>query len=64
MTKIIVLVMLTVTVLLGYVAYIDSEKKKHREMLKIIEDANQSIHEAENNPHNYSKHLTSWNRQM
>lgn len=52
MVKIITLFSITSILLVGYWAYIDSNKRKEQNMLQLIQEANKTILTVENNPHN------------
>lgn len=52
MVKIIVLFSLSSLFLVGYWTYIDTNKRKQQDMLKLIQEANKNILSVENNPHN------------
>ena len=43
---------LSVILCVGYLSYLDVQKKKQQEVLQIIKDANQSIKVIESNPYN------------
>ena len=42
-------------VVLGYAAYVDAQDKRRQELMKIVNDAEHSLHVIQNNP-NYTKH--------
>ena len=52
MVKIITLFSITAILLVGYWAYIDSNKRKEQNMLQLIQEANKTILTVGNNPHN------------
>lgn len=52
MVKLIVLCSLSSLFIVGYWTYIDTNKRKEQEMLKLIQEANKNILSVENNPHN------------
>ena len=45
--------------ILGYVAYVDAQAKKRQELMKIVQDAENSLNTIQHNPHT---HLSSYKR--
>lgn len=52
MFKIAALFFITTIFAVGYWTYIDTNKRKEQNMLKLIQEANKTILTVENNPHN------------
>ncbi|WP_174492971.1 hypothetical protein [Acinetobacter sp. Marseille-Q1623] len=52
MFKITALFFITTIFAVGYWTYIDTNKRKEQNMLKLIQEANKTILTVENNPHN------------
>lgn len=52
MVKIITLLSVVCIFAVGYWAYIDTNKRKEQNLLKLIQEANKTILTVENNPHN------------
>lgn len=55
MKKLLALAFVGVVILLGYTVYLDAQAKKKQELIKIINDAEQSLKVIEQNP-NYTQH--------
>ena len=49
-----VVIVLSAVVSVGYLDYLDTQKKKQQEVLKIIQDANRTMQTVKSNPYNQS----------
>ncbi|TDM66780.1 hypothetical protein C5B72_04085 [Acinetobacter sp. KU 011TH] len=49
---------------LGYWAYLDTQNKRHQELMRIIQEAEQNLQSIERNPnHGHHSNLASYNLQ-
>ncbi|OTU28597.1 hypothetical protein CAT59_08005 [Acinetobacter pittii] len=55
---------MSIVFVLGYWAYLDSQNKRHQELMRIIQEAERNLQSIERNPnHAHHSNLASYNMQ-
>jgi len=62
--KVLIVLCVSIVFVLGYWAYLDSQNKRHQELMRIIQEAERNLQSIERNPnHAHHSNLASYNMQ-
>ncbi|MCH2071684.1 MULTISPECIES: hypothetical protein [Acinetobacter calcoaceticus/baumannii complex] len=62
--KVLIVLCVGIVFVLGYWAYLDTQNKRHQELMRIIQEAEQNLQSIERNPnHAHHSNLASYNLQ-
>nr|WP_312824039.1 hypothetical protein [Acinetobacter oleivorans] len=64
LNKVLIVLCVSIVFVLGYWAYLDSQNKRHQELMRIIQEAERNLQSIERNPnHAHHSNLASYNMQ-
>ena len=65
MNKVIVMLCVGIVFVLGYAAYLDTQNKRHQQLMQIVHEAEKNLQTIEDNPnHVHHSNLASYNVNM